>query len=789
MFLIKSVKGQLSYKFLNVFGLTLGLTCGIILFLIVHHEKSFDTYHKNFDRIYRIVQTGVIESQTVYQVGLPKPMPYAFKDKVSGVETIAHFFHARYGQMTAKRTDGTDLTFFENPGVVYAGPELFDVFDWVWLQGDPKAALDEPNTIVIDEEKAKKYFGDENALGKTIHLQGKGDLLVTGVVKKRPNNSDFPFEFFISMKTISDEDQFNSWNSTNSNDRAYVVLNNNTSTSRVEEQMNQIITEQYKTERLLKIELQALSEVHFDEHYGNLNFRVATESYVLTLSIVSVFIVLIACFNFINMSTAVAMRSAREVSIRKILGSSRNALIARYMANTFKLVLASMLISLGLVELLMPTVVQDFTGIVIDYSFINNIDILAYLVALLIVVSFIAGYYPAYLISRFKTVDALNNNFTSGKKGMLLRRILVIVQFAFALIFLFGTLVVLQQSKYAREATLGEMEDWVVFLPLPKSDETTRNTWRGELNKLSEINQYSFSDNTPFSGSSSSTDVNYERGGEALRFTAQMKQADVAYFETYGLQLIVGEYFKELEAIEGFVVNEEFVKKMALQSPDEAIGQVVSYNGITAPIKGVVKDFHTTTAKRQIPPMILFADQSGFRTLGIKMNPKAADDVLLDLEKTWVSLYPDKEFEYSFYDEYIARYYKNEKTTSQMLLIFASIAMAITCLGLYGIVAFMANSRGKEIGIRRVLGASALHIVRIFSSEFMKLVILAFILASPLAYWLMDGWLDDYIYRIEIGPSIFIISLLALFVIALLTTMSKSLKSASSNLVNLLRDE
>lgn len=771
-------------------GLTLGLTCGIILFLVVRHEKSFDTFHKNYKNIYRVTQTSLVEGETVHQIGVPKPMPNAIREKISGVGKVTHFFHSRYGMVRINRDNGEQVQFFENPGVVYAEPELFEVFDWDWITGDPDEALLTPRSVVIDSEKSEKYFGSLDAVGKTIHFEGVGDLLIKGVVRRRPNNTDFPFEIFISMSTLANSPEFTNWRSNRSDDRAYLLLNDGVSPKLVADQITEVIEENLgdrNDER--RAILQPLAEVHFDEELGNLNYRTASRSYLLTLRIVSVFIVLIACFNFINMSTAVAIRMAKEVSIRKILGSSRSALINRFIKRTFWVVLLSMLVSLGLVEILMPTVVKDFTGITIDYSFLGNADILIYLLTLLIAVTFIAGYYPARLISGFRPVYALKNNFSAGKKGMLLRRILVIVQFSFALIFLFGTLVVVKQSNYARQKTLGTLDDGIVNLRLPDGKPPTLNSWIGELSRIPGIVSYSFAKNTPFSGSASTTDASFELDGKQVRFTAQMKEADAAYFETYNLEIKTGEKFQELETVDGFVVNEQFVKKMTLDSPEDALGTVVHYKGINAPIKGVVENFHTTTAKRVIPAIIMFYSEGGLTSLGVKLMPGNTDQVLGALENVWSRLHPERTFEYDFYDEYIARYYNQEKKISQMLLVFAAVAVAITCLGLYGIVAFIANIRGKEIGIRRVLGASLFNVAGIFSYEFLKLVLIAFVIASPVAYYLMDDWLTNYIYRTEIGPWIFSITLAIMLLIAWMTTLTKSVKSANANLVKLLRDE
>ncbi len=787
--LLRSFKRKKAFTLINVGGLTLGITCSLIMFLIVKHELSYDNYHENGDRLYRITTTSTFDGNTSYRIGVPWPLPKAVKEDIVGLDDITFFKHSRFGRFTIINSSGDERFFDENPGVVHAQPSFFQMFDWEWLEGDMASALAEPNTVVLDTENAEKFFPGESPLGKVIKFNNQVDLKVTGLVKQRPKTTDFPFEIFISMATIENNQDRTQWGSTASDDRCYVMLNSGVTPESINAQFPDFVTKHFGEKSTNEIKIQSLSEVHFDEQYGNMNFRSISKSLLYVLSAVCVFMVITACFNFINMSTAMAIKRAKEVGIRKVLGSTRKQLVSSFLLETGLITLLSIVISLAITERLLPTVVNDLTDLDLTLALLSDGQLLLYLGGLIVFVTALAGLYPAWIISAFRPAQVLRGvvGNRDGSK-MSLRRVLVTFQFALSQVFIFGTLIALWQMQYVRTADLGYDREWIVYLSLPPSGNEDLNFWRGEIAANSLITSHSFAQNPPFSGSSSSTNALFELEDGPHNITSFLKPADSKYFETYGLQIIAGEGLMDSETRSGYVINEAFLKKMGLE-PEEALGHIISIGGQKAPISGVVKDFHTTTLKEKIRPVAIFNQPGSYRTLAVKFQAGSADEVLQGLEDSWDKVYSEHDIRYTFFDEYIGRFYAKEKKFSRMLSTFAGIAIFICCLGLYGLVSYMANQKTKEIGIRKVLGATIRSIMGSFSMEFVRLVILAFLVAAPLAYYGMEGWLSDFEYRITIGPGIFILGIVASLIITLITTGYRSFKAARSNPVDSLRSE
>ncbi len=789
--LLRRFKQRKIFTLINLGGLTLGITCSLVMFLIVTHEFSYDNFHTNADRLYRITTERTFNDVTRQGVGVPRPLPVAVKEDIVGIEEVTFFSHQRFGQFKMTNASGEENEFIENTGMVYVQPNFFNLFDWEWLEGDSENALIQPNTVVLDTENAEKFFPGESPIGKTIRFNDQIDLMVTGLVKERPVNTDFPFEIFISMATMEANNDMTNWGSTYSDDRCYVLLNQGVTPESVDAQFHDMLVKHVGENVRSKLSLQAMGEIHFDEvpGRGNLNYRSIGKNLLYVLIAVCIFMVITACFNFINMSTAMAIRRAKEVGVRKVLGSTRKQLITSFLIETGTITLLSILISLAVTERLLPTTVKQLTELDLTLNLLGDTQLIMYLVGLLVFVTLVAGLYPAWMISAFRPAQVLRGTVLGAKgRKMGLRRTLVTFQFALSQVFIFGTLVAIWQMSYIRNVDLGYDRDWIVYVNLPDNSEERLNIWKADLESNTSVNNYSLAATPPFSGSTSSTDANFTNESGEHRLTVFLKQADSRYLDTYGLTLLAGEGLLESKEANRFLVNETFVKKMGTTS-QEALGQVVKINGISAPISGVVKDFHMSTLKHEIGSIALFNDQQRYRSLGVSFRPGTTDEVLDQLETTWTKAYPNHDFRYTFFDESIERYYFREKKFSKMLTTFAGIAIFICCLGLYGLVSYMANQRTKEVGIRKVLGASVSSIVKSFSMEFVKLVGIAFLVAAPLAYYGMQGWLSNFVYHIEIGPMIFTVGVVASLVITMLTTGYRSYRAARANPVESLRDE
>ncbi|MCE7995721.1 MAG: FtsX-like permease family protein [Roseivirga sp.] len=784
----RHLKRNKAFALINISGLTIGITCSLVMFLIVKYELGYDKFHKNYDNLYRVTSTRQTYETTSYSIGVPKPLPQALKEDIAGLEESAFFSHARFGQFVVKDKNGQEKEFIETSGLVYTEPSFFKMFDWQWVEGNAES-LAEPNTVVLDDVTAERYFPDGDALGQVMNMNGSTDLKVVGIVKERPKQSDFPFSVIVSLTTINSSDDFTNWYSTNSNDRCYVLINSNTELSSITSQFEAFVDKYHGEKSTVTYDLQGLSEVHFDKQYGNLNYRGISWDMIYTLSGVSLLMILTACFNFINMSTAVALKRAREVGIKKVLGSTRLQLVYAFLLETFAITLVSMCGSLALAERLLPGIVSDFVRIELKLNLWSDPILMVYLVVLLVFITSLAGLYPAWLISGFKPSNVLKSNTAGmGGKSLNLRRVLVVFQFSLSQVFIVGTLIALYQMNYVKNADLGFNQDQVVTLNLPQGN-AQQDVWQSVLESNTGVKDFSFAMSAPFSGMSSSTDAEFTQDTTKQRFTTFLKPADAGYIDTYKLELLEGEGLLDSDKANRYVINEAFLHKMGFQNPADALGTMLKVGGREAyPISGVVKDFNMTSLKIAIKPAVIFSDKAYYSNLGLKLTGNDTQATLDKIEITWKELYPDQDFNPSFMDEYIVNYYQADKKYSEMLMTFSVVAILISCLGLYGMISYMANQRVKEIGIRKVLGASVQQILLLFSKEFTRLAIIAFLIAAPLAYWGMLDWLNNFVYKISIGPSVFVAGIATSLAITLLTIGYRALRAGNVNPVESLRD-
>lgn len=791
--LLRNFARNKAFTLINISGLTLGITCSLVMFLIVKQERSFNRYHSNLNSIYRVGHIDVQDGREYSGGGIPLIMPGALKSDIVGLKEVTLISHERYGLISI--TDGSEIKYYEeDPELVYIEPNFFDVFDWKVLEGTVESGFDQPNVVALNQTLAKKYFPNSSAVGQTIKLNKKTDLKVIAVLEDAPKNSDFPFGLFISMETKKGPEPWknNEWGSISSDNVAFVLLDNNVTPESVEAQFPDFVEKYWDAETRASrtFVIEPFSEYHFSEEFGTFSQRSAPKAILYAYVIIGVLLIVTACFNFINMSTAMAVKRAKEVGMRKVLGSSRKQLIARFMGETFAITLVSLLISIAITERLLPLVINDFVGIEIPFSPLTDFSLLAYLLLILISVSFLAGFYPSVVLSSAKPIHALKGGMVKGKGNMFFRRSLVFTQFLICQILIFGTVVAVRQMSYFNSVDMGYDQEWIININLAERDAKTRDLWETKIQNLPGVVAHSFNYKPPFSGSQSVTNA-FFMPSDSIQTELDMhvKMADHEYQKTYGLRLVAGDWLMKSDSVNQFVVNETFLKKVGVEDPYDVIGKPLKLWGMTAPIVGVIKDYHVTTLSEAIEPVAMFNMSKDFRTLGIRVNAQSATKVVAELETIWSEIHEEYEFDYQFLDKEIFEYYDGERKMSQMLTAFAFIAIFIGCLGLYGLVSFMANQKAKEIGIRKVLGATVASIMGRFSMEFIVLVGLSFLLAAPLAFWGMNSWLGQYEYRISIGPMIFIISIGASLLIALLTTGYRSLRAATANPVNSLRDE
>ena len=783
-----------AFTLINISGLTLGITCSLIMFLIVKQELSFNRYHKNADYIHRIGHVDVVDGREYTQGGVPLVMPPAVKDEIVGLKNVTLISHERYGLISVGEKSGEIKYYEENPELVYIEPSFFEMFDWAVLEGSIKDVFEEPNIVALNETLAKKYFPNESAIGRTIRLNKSTDLKVVAVLEDAPLNSDFPFGIFISMQTKKSQnpDDFNNWGSISSDNVAFVELEKNVTPEQIDAQFPDFIEKHWdkETREERSFLLSSLNGYHFDERFNVFSQRSVPKVMLYTYTIIGIFLIVAACVNFINMSTAMSVKRSKEVGMRKVLGSSKKQLTLRFLGETFVITLISVLLSIAATERLLPLVINDFIQIEVPFHPLTDVVVFGYLLGILIVVTLVVGLYPALILSRSKPINALKGTMASGKGSLTLRRVLVWFQFILCQLLIFGTIVAVSQMNFFLNVDMGYDKEGIINITIPQSDETSRELWNSKVRNLPGITSYSLSFRPPFSGSVSSTNgYHYASDSTRTELDTQIKPADHQYMDTYGLRLLAGRWLSESDTINEYVINEAFMKKMGIKDPNDALGELINVWGFKQQVVGVVKDFHTGRLDEEIDPVSMFNYQPYFQTLGLRVNEAAAANVIKELENIWYDIHEEYEFSYIYVAQNIKEYYEGEEKMSQMLTVFALIAIFIGCIGLYGLVSFVANQKAKEIGIRKVLGATVPSLVGRFSKEFLILVGLAFLLSAPLGYLGMNAWLDQYAYSIKIGPVIFIAAIGASVLIAMVTTGYRSVRAATANPVDSLRDE
>lgn len=789
---LRKLNRQKNHTLINVLGLALGMACCIFIFLIIQHETSFDRFHSKHERIYRIVTDERMNEIVSPTMGTPIPMVAALRTDFPQLKKATAVFGNYSALFAITRADQTVARFQEEDVVAFAEPEFFEIFDFPWLAGDPKS-LSEPNTVALTEDAAKKFFGEADPLGQTILMDNEITLKVTGVMKEFPGNTDFRFQQIVSWKTLPQTGwNVESWTNLTSNVNTFVLLPPRHDAAEIQSQMpafkNKYLPDANDGNKRIH-KLQPLGEMHHDASYGNFGQRTTSKSILLALGLIGVFLLLTACINFINIATAQALTRAKEVGVRKVLGAFRSQLVTQYLGETFVIVLLAVLLAIVLVELLLPSV-NTLLALKLVFAPLGSFSLFSFLSLLLLSVSLLAGLYPAFVLSRFMPARAIKSQVaTSNNRGLFLRRGLVVLQFLISQMLIIGTLVVARQMDFFRTKEMGFDQTAIVTVPLPANEVTKLQTFRTTVLRDSRIKNVTCSFSSAISGNSWDTNLRHTLNGPEETFASDLKFADANYIPTYDLKLITGRNYAQTDTIFELVVNETFARKLGL-TPQEIIGKTFKLGRRPyLPVVGVVQDFHTRPLQEAIRPCMLASNWRGYYEASVKLETANMKEALAHLEKAWSATFPEFVFSFQFLDERIANFYAEEQKMSQLFRVFSGIAIFIGCLGLFGLISFMAAQKTKEIGVRKVLGASVQHILFLFSREFALLIGVAFALAAPVAYYVMQNWLANYPYRIEIGAGVFALALGATLVIAAATIGYRAFKAAAKNPVEALRYE
>jgi len=794
---LRNLLRQRGTTILNISGLTLGLGTSLILFLLVRYHNSFDTYHTNYHRIYRAnVQSDGNDGKN-YTAGVYPVFPEVFKNDFPEAEEVTFISYRAGSFIIIPQEQGEPKKYNEEQGVAYVQPNIFKVFDRKILMGDVEKGLDEPNEVIISHRSAQKYFGKVDAIGQVLRYDDK-EFRVTAIMEDFPSNTDLPFDLLASYITVKKEKDENGWNGIWSDDQCYFTLKEGSSIADVEARIPAFVTkylgDEGKNSDHTTFIMQPFSEIHFDERFGNYNYNTVSDSMLLSLSIIGVFLIITACINFINLTTAEAVKRSKEVGIRKSLGSSRSQLIFQFLGETslitaFSIAGAVVLAEIGL------NFLNPFLDLNLALNFGSDVGLSLFLIGTLVIVSLLSGLYPSMVVSGYSPVSALKNQVrATHSSGFNLRRSLVVMQFVISQLLIIGTVILITQMDYIRNKDLGFRKDAIITLPIPIQETPAEGdgvskmrTLRNELLSVAGVEVTSLSSTPPSSGSISST--NFKIEGDDKDYGAQVKQIDGHYINLYGLEMLAGEGVVDTDTAQSFVVNERLVHVVGFKSADEIIGKRIRMWGKSLPVSGVVKSFHTVSLQNPLEATVMLNRIRGYETLSVKLNPQSIQQTLPQVQKLWEKTYPEFIYSYEFIDEQIREFYEDERQTSIMLTVFTSLAIFIGCLGLFGLTVFMANQKTKEIGVRKVLGASVESILFLFSREFIKLIVIGFLLAAPVAWYFGNEYLDQFAYKAPIGPSVFLIGLSVTFAIALITVAYRSIQAAIANPVNSLRSE
>jgi len=791
---LRNIFRQKGSTLINVSGLTLGITCSLVLFLLVRYMTSFDNFQSKGERIFRVVHQSEGNQGTDYTAGVPSVLPDAFRLDFPEAEEVVFTSYRSGATIVIPQPTGEPKVFSAEAGTVFTGSNFFKVFDQDIIAGDQQHPLDNPNAATISKRSAKLYFGREDVLGEIVRL-GSEDYKITAVMADPPPNTDFPFDLMLSYITIKKNNETNGWNSIWSDEQCYFLLKEGASVGSMQSRLSAFREKHLGKENRDKsaFTIQPLNEIHYDDRYGTYTYNTAEKSTLIAFSVIGLILIVTASINFINLATAEAIKRSKEVGIRKSLGSTRGQLVRQFLGETSLVVMASMLIALGATQLCI-SFINPFMEVNLALDYAHDAALWIFVIVTTLGVSLLAGLYPAFVVSGYNPVMALKNVVGNrNASGYTLRRALVVTQFVISQFFIFGTIVIISQMNFMNAKDLGFRKDAILLVPIPLREEVGPDsgpskmiTLRDEMLREPGVNAASLNSSPPSSGNVNGT--NFRMQGTDKDYETQVKQVDGNYMPLFDLELVAGRNLDDLDTANAFVVNEKLCEVVGIP-PDEMVGKVIHMWGKDLPVVGVVRDFHTVSLEEPREATILLHRRARYSSLALQVDVSKVQSILDGLKPKWQQAYHEHLFSYDFMDEQVREFYQGYRRMSVMLGVFSGIAIFIGCLGLFGLATFLSNQKTKEIGVRKVLGASVESIVMQFSKEYIKLVAIGFFLSAPLAWFVMHKFLETFEYRITIGPGIFLTGLVATLAIALLTVGYRSVKSARANPANALRSE
>ena len=805
----RSVSRNKFFSLIKITSLAIGLSASFVIGLMVYYDLTFDKFHEDGERIYRITTEFTSPDGEFYNPGVTVPLGNTLKEGEPGLDVVAPLFVTYPLNI---RNAKTDQLFKKPEFIVYADSDYFRVFEYQWLAGSKEGVLENPNELVLTEGRARKYFPDtamDQIIGKTLIYNDSVPLKVTGIVADFKKRTDIIFKEFISVKTAASLDMSDmlrkpQWGSTSSASQLFVKLTDKAEANSIQSELDKIVKEHEDPETVSfgqkrRFYMQPLSDLHFNPNYYTFDFSTsrASKSVLISLGYIALFLLLLGCINFINLNTAQATQRAKEIGIRKTLGSSKKQLVLQFLGETFLLTLAAALLSL-ILSFWLLRLFSDFIPSGLGFEIFSEPVIIAMIFLLLLVVTFLSGFYPALVLSHFNTVSVLKNQVLFKGDKSALRKYLTVFQFVIAQIFIIGTLLVGKQLNFLMSRDMGIKTEALANIQTPWQHQSMDKRVRllEDIKMLPGVADVSLSSFPPASFSTNSSHVTYFNNDSEIHTELNFLYGDKNYLNLYDIEILAGR--KHLnDTIREFVINESYMKLLGFENPQDAIGKTVKMSDEPYPIVGVMEDFNQRSLKSAIEPMAFAGDwyrkeSSRFNTIHFSLeanNSQNWPQTIAQIEKAWIKVYPDSDVEVNFMDDTIKRFYEQERKTSVLLKWATGLSIIISCLGLLGLVVYTTERRTKEIGIRKVLGASLTQLNLLLCKEFLILVAIAFLIAVPIAWWGLNNWLEEFAYKTNMSLWVFILSGVFMLLITLVVMSIRTIAKANANPVKSLRTE
>ena len=776
---LRNIRRRFGYTLINVGGLALGIASCLVIFLVVRFELGYDAYNSKADRIYRVNHHSIDYNPRVSPVVAP-----ALRNDFPELKVAQFFYDDGIVKVGNNR--------YNEKNFAFADEYVPQVFDYQWLAGDARTALTAPNSIVLTESIARKYFGAKDPMGQIVMLYNQLNCKVTGIIRDLPENTSLPLPFMISLSTVKTFlARMDSYYSIPGGSFCFILLPEGYPIGKVQSHIHAFMEKNWGKDiaKEATLLLQPLRDVHFDQRYLYITLSPTTsrQTYYALIGI-ALFIIITACINFINLATGQAITRAKEVGVRKVLGASRGGLIGQFLGETAILVVAAIILGVLASILLIPQL-ASWLDIAISAHELAQPMVMVLLAGLAVFIILLAGLYPAFVLSAFSPAVSLKSASPVSSRGLTLRKTLVVLQFGISQLMIIGTIVVARQMDYFQNRDLGFNKESVISFDV--ADSAHRQVLWQKLAANPGVTAISFSSGAPGYNSNFSGFGAPQLGVNGEHVT-EVKLIDEHYIRMFGMKMLAGDTIARRTGKDStvpVVVNETMVQELNLKDPRSAIGQRFEMDGDHCRIIGVIQDFQSETKHKKRRSCVLLYNENGLWSASARISPVGMHQTIARIGRDWSALYPELLFSYEFLDDHIASLYRQEQRVFTAFRLFSCIAILIGCLGLYGLIAFATLQRTREVGIRKVLGATVPDILLLFGREFIVLIALAFVIAAPVAWFAMHSWLENFAYRIGIGWEIFVLSIGSSFLIAAFTISYKSVAAALTQPAKSLKTE